>query len=444
MGGAVFVAKGGSLTVNGSGTASGGTVQGGTGANAGAAFGSGFFVQGSALTFGSGTYTITGDIADQDGSGGAAVSDGLGGTGGATSIAKTGAGTLTLNGTNTYSGGTTITNGTVVGSAKSFGSGSITNDAALVLNQATTATLTNTISGLGSLTKLGTGTLTLSGVNTYSGGTSVLTGTLEIQNAAALGTGGVTLNGGQLRSTIAGTATLPNPLSVSNVGVLTVAPGQTLNIDLASVADGATVLLGSASDTGTLVTTGAAIATAGSSIVEVNGGTVRAGSAQLPGLVGSASKLTLARNATLDLAGYGASIRDLYGAGTLTGNGGTLQILAGDFDGRLTGAVGLDKVSAEPLNLDGVSSYTGPTTVRAGYLGVNGSLASAVSVLNGAALGGSGMIGGLAVQSGGTVAPGNSIGTLSVNGNVSFAPGSVYAVEINAAGQSDRLAATGT
>ncbi|MBZ6079423.1 autotransporter outer membrane beta-barrel domain-containing protein, partial [Microvirga puerhi] len=42
------------------------------------------------------------------------------------------------------------------------------------------------------------------------------------------------------------------------------------------------------------------------------------------------------------------------------------------------------------------------------------------------------------------VAPGNSIGTLSVNGNVSFAPGSVYAVEINAAGQSDRLAATGT
>ncbi|MCB8822599.1 autotransporter outer membrane beta-barrel domain-containing protein, partial [Microvirga rosea] len=82
--------------------------------------------------------------------------------------------------------------------------------------------------------------------------------------------------------------------------------------------------------------------------------------------------------------------------------------------------------------------------MRAGYLGVNGSLASAVTVLNGAALGGSGTIGGLSVQSGGFVKPGNSIGTLNVNGNVAFGPGSFYAVEINGAGQSDRIAATGT
>ncbi|MBZ6078739.1 beta strand repeat-containing protein, partial [Microvirga puerhi] len=333
--------------------------------------------------------------------------------------------------------------GTTLGSIEGAGTFALGTKALTVGFNGLTTTVSGTISGAGgSLTKVGTSTLTLSGANTYSGGTSVLTGTLEIQNAAALGSGGVTLNGGQLRSTIAGTATLANPLSITNVGVLTVAPNQTLNINLANVADGATVMLGSASDTGTLVATGSAIA-AGSSTVEINGGTVRAGSVQLPTLLAAARRTTIAGGATLDLAGYGATIRDLYGTGTLTGSG-SLQIAGGDFDGRLTGAVGLDKISADPLNLDGVSTYTGPTTVRAGYLGVNGSLVSAVSVLNNAALGGSGTIGGLAVQGGGTVAPGNSIGTLSVNGNVSFAPGSVYAVEINAAGQSDRLAATGT
>ncbi|MCB8823364.1 autotransporter-associated beta strand repeat-containing protein, partial [Microvirga rosea] len=108
-------------------------------------------------------------------------------------------------------------------------------------------TVSGTINGVGGLlTKVGTGTLTLSGTNTYSGGTSVLTGTLEIQNGAALGSGGVTLNGGHLRSNITGIATLANPLSLVNASLLSAAPGQTLNINLANVADGAIVLLGSA------------------------------------------------------------------------------------------------------------------------------------------------------------------------------------------------------
>ena len=79
LGGAVFVVKGGSLTINGSGSSNSGVnpvVAGGTGAQQGSAFGSGFFVQGSELTFGgTGTYTIENDIADQDGSGGALASD---------------------------------------------------------------------------------------------------------------------------------------------------------------------------------------------------------------------------------------------------------------------------------------------------------------------------------------------------------------------------------
>lgn len=50
----------------------------------------------------------------------------------------------------------------------------------------------------------------------------------------------------------------------------------------------------------------------------------------------------------------------------------------------------------------------------------------------------------MTVGSGGTLAPGNSIGTLTSTGNATFASGSSYAVEIDAAGNSDRLAVTGT
>jgi len=46
--------------------------------------------------------------------------------------------------------------------------------------------------------KNGTGKWTLSGSNSYSGGTTVSNGTLQIANAAALGTGGLTVNGGTL------------------------------------------------------------------------------------------------------------------------------------------------------------------------------------------------------------------------------------------------------
>ncbi len=76
---------------------------------------------------------------------------------------------------------------------------------------------------------------------------------------------------------------------------------------------------------------------------------------------------------------------------------------------------------------------------------MNGALAhSVVTVLPGAELGGSGTLGGISALAGGTVAPGNSIGTLTAAGHVAFAPGSTYRVEAGAAGQADRIAATGS
>ncbi|WP_426315403.1 autotransporter domain-containing protein [Methylobacterium fujisawaense] len=176
--------------------------------------------------------------------------------------------------------------------------------------------------------------------------------------------------------------------------------------------------------------------------------------------IGGAGSLEKLGSGTLVLAGA-----NTYAGGTTIG-GGTLVGHAGAFgtgaivdnaalvvdqsvDGTLPNAISgsgtLTKTNSGTLTLTGLSTLSGATTVQAGRLAVNGSLAnSVVSVLPGAELGGSGTVGGIGALSGGTVAPGNSIGTLTVAGNAAFAAGSTYRVEANAAGQADRLAATGS
>jgi outer membrane autotransporter protein len=145
------------------------------------------------------------------------------------------------------------------------------------------------------------------------------------------------------------------------------------------------------------------------------------------------------------------------GSGTLVGsitsfgtgdilNDATLvidQASDANFSQQISGSGLLTKRGAGRLNLTGISTLFGPTMVEEGRLAVNGSLANSVMTVTGGSLGGNGTVGGIVAQSGGMVAPGNSIGTVHVAGDVSFRPSSVYEVEVNAAGQSDRIAASG-
>ena len=92
----------------------------------------------------------------------------------------------------------------------------------------------------------------------------------------------------------------------------------------------------------------------------------------------------------------------------------------------------------------GANTYTGTTTITSGAnVAVNGSMASQFTVSSGGILQGSGSFGGGSINSGGIIAPGNSIGTITSNGALTFASGSTYQVEVNSAGQSDKIAVNG-
>jgi fibronectin-binding autotransporter adhesin len=125
----------------------------------------------------------------------------------------------------------------------------------------------------------------------------------------------------------------------------------------------------------------------------------------------------------LTLAGASMVIR--VGDGTTEGADITATIAS-----ELTGAVALVKSDLGTLVLGADNTYTGPTTVQAGTLLVNGDQSGATgptSVEGGGTLGGTGIVGGdVAVADGGTLSPGgvgNVADTLTINGSLALSEG---------------------
>ncbi len=204
------------------------------------------FVGSNALNLGTGAVTLGASQTVTTNASTLTVGGVIGDGGNGYGITKAGAGTLVLNGADTFSGTTTINAGvaqlgnanaaqnstvsvgTANGLAFSTAIGSFTigglaggsNEAltdvgagAVTLtvgNNGSTNVYSGILSGSGAITISG-GAETLSGVNTYSGGTTLATGAqLNIGNAAAIGTGNFTINGGTIDNTSGGAITLSN------------------------------------------------------------------------------------------------------------------------------------------------------------------------------------------------------------------------------------------
>jgi autotransporter-associated beta strand protein len=291
---------------------------------------------------------------------------------------KQGTGALILDGANTYSGGTTVSGGILAGTTTSL-QGNILNNALVVFAQSGSGTYAGNMSGTGSLTLLD-GTVTLTGTNTYSGGTTVSGGILQ---GTTMSLQGNILNNSSVVFNQLTNGTYAG--NMSGTGMLTKSGGGTLILEGNNSYSGGTI---------------------------VSGGVLQGTTSSIQGAILNNASVVF------NQAGSGTYAGNMSGTGSMTLQGGGLLAMTGN------------------------NTYTGPTTVNASTLVVNGSVVGNVILNNGGTLGGTGSIGTL-TSNGGIVAPGNSIGTLTVNGN--FAQnGGTYVVEANAAGQSDRVNVTGT
>lgn len=319
------------------------------------------------------------------------------------------------------------------------GSGTVTMGAnSLTLTHAT-GTFSGAIGGTGSLTVEGGGTYDLTGTSTYSGGTNVgADTTLGLEAPASAGTGNFNFAAGSALSFLA------NGSYTANAAFAADAPTFNTNgntVTWGGVISGAGDL--AVTGGGTLILTNAANTYAGGT--EVTGGTTLNVAAD--GDLGGAAPLQLGDATTTGTLQFGSSFT--LGSGravTLNAGGGAIdtQAFTDTIGQAIGGTGGLTKLGTGTLVLGGTNTYSGATSVQAGTLQVNGSVAGPVGVATGGTLAGTGTVGATTVASGGTIAPGSGgVGTLSVNGNLVLAAGSTTAIDVTPT-TADQIAVTGT
>ncbi len=426
------------------------------------------------------------------GTGTANISSNFSGTG---SVTKSSSGTLTLGGSNGYSGGTTLSAGTLnINNATALGTGNLTISGASTLNNSSGANITlsnnnvqnwnadftftgtNSLNvGTGavtlggnrsltitagnfavggaigdsgnnySLTKAGAGQLTLSGANTYGGNTTLSTGTLNINNATALGTGTFIISGGTLNNTSGAAVVMTNnndqqwnadftftgandlDLGAGNVTVganrqVTVTAG---NFTVGgNITDGASNFTLTKAGAGTLILSGANDYN-GATTVSAGVLNIRNGSA----LGNTSSSTTVANNAALEIQGNITVAEDVVISGTGVSSGGVLRNVSGN--NTWTGNVNLatnSQISSDSgqLSINGTVGRSGATSrvltlAGAGDIVVNGSISGNITNLIVNTTGNLTLVGDNAYT--GTTAL-NS-GTVNVNSATAFSSGTV-------------------
>jgi autotransporter-associated beta strand protein len=255
----------------------------------------------------------------------------------------------------------------------------------------------------GTLIKEGTGSVTISTANTYSGGTTLNAGTLNVNNASAIGTGALTIAAGTTIDNTSGSAVT---LSTNNAqfwnGDFTFGGSNDLNLGTGTVALASSLFVttnGTAAltvggvisgpsgagiskeGTGTLVLNGANTFDGG---VTIDAGTVRIGNASALGTAANPLTFGSSSNGKLQVNGIALTLSALNGDNTTTiensnATNGSLSVGSGFFDGILqngsAGTLALAKTGAGTLTLTGANTYSGGTTLNGGTLSVSGNSA---------------------------------------------------------------------
>ncbi|HVV27515.1 MAG TPA: autotransporter-associated beta strand repeat-containing protein [Rhizomicrobium sp.] len=285
-----------------------------------------------------------------------------------------------------------------------------------------TLTLNGAVVGGGTLTKTGAGILNLAAANSYIGNTIINQGTVQIASDANLGNPASNLefNGGTLATTADVTTARSATLGAAG-GTLQTAAGTTLTDSgvisgtgmLTKTGDGTlaltainTQLGGTSINGGKMIVTNDAQLGDPSAPLQFDGGTLVAGA-------GTAVRPTV--------------IHDGGGTAELDGDPqDQSQWLT--ITGVVSGTGSLTKTGSGTIIYSGDNSYTGPTTIAGGYLYINGNSAAQTGIVtaqSGTRLGGTGTIGGsVVIQDGATLSPGSVPGTpatLTINGDLTLA-----------------------
>ena len=435
-------------------------------------------------------------------------------------LTKTGAGELVLSADNQFTGVLTVNGGTVTTSGSerihnsvilSPGTGSTIrlggNESVGALNTGNTSatidlaansltigyntssnSFSGNITGTGTVTKLGSGIQTFGTNSSWTGGFVLKDGSVRIQGNGtldannqmqthALGKGTLTLEGGTIQSSTAGTdlgtttgRSLYNSINL-NGGFTSGAAGEVGRIAISTNAGGSTVL----SKNSTLNTVGNlqwyqaidgsafTITKTGVATLELLNSNNIAGVTVQQGILGFGNKNALGLG-TVTLAdgtsfGQSAAIAGTTADRTVANNlslQGNVALGTGTYANYLSGNVdlnggnravtlanttevsgvvsngGLTVVSTNAtrsLNLTAANTYSGGTTVNGGTLLVNNTNGSAtgsgaVSVGTGASLGGSGSISGATtMETGSLLRPGNSPGVLTFGSDLTLNTG---------------------
>jgi len=293
--------------------------------------------------------------------------------------------------------------------------------------------------------------LTISGGTLSIASASTTSGPLVVDGGTLTGTGNLTVQG--LLTLTAGTISASGAVD-ADAGIVINPAGDGFALD-------GTTLTNAAGQTATWTGTGSTITMSDGAVfnnlgsfVAQNQGAFTQGNGAASSFIDGGSFTKSTGNGELDFIGVPFNVSSgtvdvqsgtlsLQGGGTETGalfsieSGATLDLAGStsfhlDSGTTFRGAGNLTKDGPTTLTIPGDSlSLNGPTTVNSGTLLVNGSQpASAVSVLSGATLGGSGTVG--AVRTTGSMLhPGNAPGILNVQGNVTLDPSSTFVVALN-------------